>query len=124
MEKITILWADDEIDLLKPHVMFLNEKGYKVITSNSGGEAIELLKTNIVDIDSTYSVDNLRVINYLNKETNRQEIGVLAHELQNEYPYLVNGEKDGEELQSVNYIGIIGILIKEIQLLKKKIYNV
>ncbi|MEI6820769.1 MAG: response regulator [Bacteroidota bacterium] len=50
MEKITILWADDEIDLLKPHVMFLNEKGYKVITSNSGGEAIELLKTNIVDI--------------------------------------------------------------------------
>jgi len=50
MEKITILWADDEIDLLKPHVMFLNEKGYKVITSNSGGEAIELLKNNIVDI--------------------------------------------------------------------------
>ena len=50
MEKITILWADDEIDLLKPHVMFLNEKGYKVITSNSGGEALELLKNNIVDI--------------------------------------------------------------------------
>jgi len=27
MEKIKILWADDEIDLLKPHILFLNEKG-------------------------------------------------------------------------------------------------
>ncbi len=49
-EKISILWADDEIDLLKPHVMFLEAKGYHVITSNSGGEAIDLLKTNDVDI--------------------------------------------------------------------------
>ena len=28
MEKIHILWADDEIDLLKPHILFLKEKGY------------------------------------------------------------------------------------------------
>jgi DNA-binding response OmpR family regulator len=49
-DKICILWADDEIDLLKPHVMFLTAKGYNVITSNSGGEAIDLLKTNDVDI--------------------------------------------------------------------------
>ena len=49
-ENIKILWADDEIDLLKPHVMFLNAKGYSVITSNSGGEAIDLLKSNDVDI--------------------------------------------------------------------------
>ena len=30
MEKTTILWADDEIDLLKPHIMFLEQKGYEV----------------------------------------------------------------------------------------------
>ena len=81
------------------------------------------IKTNIIDIDSTYSVDNLRVINYLNIETNKQEIGVFAHELQEHYPYLVTGDKDGGELQAVNYIGIIGILIKEVQLLKKKVYG-
>jgi CheY-like chemotaxis protein len=49
-EKIRILWADDEIDLLKPHVMFLNSKGYDVLTTNSGGEAIDLLQSNDVDI--------------------------------------------------------------------------
>ena len=27
-QKIKILWADDEIDLLKPHILFLKEKGY------------------------------------------------------------------------------------------------
>jgi hypothetical protein len=37
------------------------------------------------------------------------------------YPFLVTGEKDGENLQSVNYNGIIGILIKEIQDLKKDV---
>jgi len=81
------------------------------------------IKTNIIDLDSTYTVDNLRIIKYLNIETNRQEIGVLAHELQKEYPYLVSGEKDGDDFQSVNYIGLIGILIKEIQMLKRTIYN-
>ena len=30
MNKINILWADDEIDLLKPHILFLKEKGYEV----------------------------------------------------------------------------------------------
>ncbi len=49
-DKICILWADDEIDLLKPHVMFLTAKGYNVITTNSGGEALELVKSNDVDI--------------------------------------------------------------------------
>lgn len=54
MEKIAILWADDEIDLLKPHILFLKDKGYDVYTSNNGVEAIEILKTrpfNIVFLD-------------------------------------------------------------------------
>ena len=41
MEKLNILWADDEIDLLKPHILFLREKGYDVITVNNGNDAIE-----------------------------------------------------------------------------------
>ncbi len=38
----TILWADDEIDLLKPHVMFLKAKGYEVETVNNGADALAL----------------------------------------------------------------------------------
>ena len=36
MDKIRILWADDEIDLLKPHLLFLQEKGYDVTTVTNG----------------------------------------------------------------------------------------
>ena len=50
MEKINILWADDEIDLLKPHVLFLEEKGYNVETTNNGAEAIDMIKQNHYDI--------------------------------------------------------------------------
>jgi len=48
--KINILWADDEIDLLKPHILFLEQKGYHVITCKSGNEAIEELEKNVVDV--------------------------------------------------------------------------
>ena len=50
MNKITILWVDDEIDLLKPHIIFLQGKGYDVITSQSGQEALEELQQTRVDI--------------------------------------------------------------------------
>ena len=50
MENATILWVDDEIDLLKPHIMFLKDKGYNVFTSNNGGEALEIIKTRPFDI--------------------------------------------------------------------------
>ncbi len=45
MDKIKILWADDEIDLLKPQLYFLEKKGYDVITVSNGHDAIEEYKT-------------------------------------------------------------------------------
>lgn len=36
-----ILWADDEIDLLKPHILFLKKKGYDVTTVNNGADALD-----------------------------------------------------------------------------------
>ena len=50
MEAITILWADDEIDLLKPHILFLEEKGYKVLSTQSGDDALDILDEQRVDI--------------------------------------------------------------------------
>ncbi len=46
MDKIHILWADDEIDLLKPHILFLRDKGYEVQPATSGDEALELVEKN------------------------------------------------------------------------------
>ncbi len=41
---INILWADDEIDLLKPHIIYLETKGYSVTPAKSGDEALDILE--------------------------------------------------------------------------------
>jgi hypothetical protein len=79
------------------------------------------IKENVTQLDSKFVVDKLNPVTYLNKKSDKQDIGLIAHELQEIYPELVNGEKDGEQLQSVNYIGLIPILIKEIKLLKERV---
>jgi hypothetical protein len=76
------------------------------------------IKENAAILDETFSVDNLRPVTYTNLNSQKQDIGLIAHELQEVYPFLVTGEKDGAELQTVNYTGLIGVLIKEIQDLK------
>ena len=45
-----ILWADDEIDLLKPYIIFLEEKGYHVLPVNNGQDAIDMCRTETPDI--------------------------------------------------------------------------
>ena len=47
---ITILWADDEIDLLKPHILFLEEKGYTVIPVQSGRDALDEMESLVPDL--------------------------------------------------------------------------
>lgn len=49
-QKARILWADDEIDLLKPHILFLEQKGYEIITVNSGVDAIEEIEKESFDL--------------------------------------------------------------------------
>lgn len=50
MEKVNVLWVDDEIDMLKPHIIFLDQKGYNVHTANNGEDAIDMLKSQPYDI--------------------------------------------------------------------------
>jgi CheY-like chemotaxis protein len=50
MDKIKILWVDDEIDLLKPHILFLEKKNYAVTTCNNGRDAIDIFDENNFDI--------------------------------------------------------------------------
>ena len=41
MQPFKILWADDEIDLLTPHILFLEKKGYDIVPVNSGSDALD-----------------------------------------------------------------------------------
>ncbi|MDG1914945.1 MAG: bifunctional response regulator/alkaline phosphatase family protein [Crocinitomix sp.] len=45
-----ILWADDEIDLLKPHILFLEQKGYEIDTINNGADAVDMADEKHYDI--------------------------------------------------------------------------
>ncbi len=50
MSKIKILWADDEIDLLKPQIMFLESKGYEIIATTNGQDAIDKVAEEDLDV--------------------------------------------------------------------------
>ena len=50
MKNPTILWADDEIDLLKPHIMFLTQKGYDLTTVSNGLDALDMCESQQFDL--------------------------------------------------------------------------
>lgn len=50
VKKDRVLWADDEIDLLKPHILFLQDKGYEVVPVISGQDAIDCCREQSFDI--------------------------------------------------------------------------
>ena len=50
MQRYKILWADDEIELLKPHILFLTQKGYDITPVTSGPDAIEEIENDNFDI--------------------------------------------------------------------------
>lgn len=50
MQNARILWADDEIDLLKAHILFLKEKGLEVESVSNGQDAVDAVKNDQFDI--------------------------------------------------------------------------
>ncbi len=50
MKEIAILWVDDEIDLLKAHIVFLENKGYRVLTASNGIDAIKILGEHVFNL--------------------------------------------------------------------------
>jgi len=67
-----------------------------------------------------YTIDVLEPYQYQNKLSNQLNMGLIAHEVQEYFPFLVSGNKDDHVYQSVNYIGLIPLLIHEIKLLKER----
>ena len=45
-----LLWVDDEIELLKPYIIFLENKGYKVLEATNGQDALDICQNNDVDL--------------------------------------------------------------------------
>lgn len=82
------------------------------------------IKTGVVPLNETITIDNLHPVKYLQTIINKPQYGLIAHELAEQFPDLVNGEKDGEQLQSVDYTGLLPIIIHEIKRLKQKLDRV
>jgi len=79
------------------------------------------LKEDYQDFNGLDMVSNIPVYNFKWKSAEERSFGVKAHELQNILPHAVNGEKDAEEMQGVDYSKLTPILLKAIQELKAEI---
>ena len=75
------------------------------------------IKQNVQVLSKT--VDQLNPVEY-DLSGGKHDMGFIAHEVQEIFPFLVNGQKDGDQLQSINYTGFISLLVKEVQDLKKE----
>jgi hypothetical protein len=60
-------------------------------------------------------VSKIKVYDYEWKSNQSRMNGVIAHELQEVVPYAVTGEKDGEQMQQVDYSKLVPILVQAIQ---------
>ena len=80
------------------------------------------VKKNVTSLDEADTIASLVPVSYTqNNLHHKKAIGFIAHEFAQSFPDLVIGEKDGPEMQSINYNGVIAILIKEVQTLRAKI---
>jgi hypothetical protein len=78
------------------------------------------LKENVQPLTDNETVNELHPVKYYNTNLKKNDYGLLAHELQEKYPFLVHGEKDGAENQSINYNALISLLVHEVKNLKKE----
>src|ERR1700753_4385002 len=118
MQETTILWADDEIDLLKPHVLFLTEKGYAVHTVTNGTDAVEAFKNKYFDLvfldENMPGLTGLETLSEIKNINNEVPVVLIT---KNEEEYLMEdaiGSKIGDYL-------IKPVHPKQIQLTIKKL---
>lgn len=89
MRKIRILWTDDEIESLKPHLFFLQEKGYEIDTCSNGTDTLDLVHQNQYDI--IFLDENMPGLSGI--ETFR-----LIREFRNDIPVVMITKSEDEEI--------------------------
>lgn len=108
---------------------FINSNGSNAGSiQNTGGTTVSYLsvsdyrlKEDLQEINGLEKINSIKIYNYKWKNTNNRMDGVLAHELQEVLPYAVSGEKDAEQMQSVDYSKLVPITIKAIQQLDDRL---
>ena len=72
MNKAKILWVDDEIEFLQPHILFLRDKGYDVETANNAEDGIEMIRRQNFDLvlldEMMPGIDGLTALLEIKKE--------------------------------------------------------
>jgi hypothetical protein len=106
---------------LASHLIFNNPNG-AVGSINTSGSTTTYnttsdyrLKQDFKDYNGLDLVSSIKTYDYEWKSDNTRMYGVMAHELAEVIPYAVQGEKDGEQMQSVDYSKLTPILVKAIQ---------
>jgi CheY-like chemotaxis protein len=77
-----ILWVDDEVDLLKPHLLFLQARGYHVDAISNGDDALELLRENSYDLvlldEQMPGRSGLEVLEVMRRENPHQRVVMVT----------------------------------------------
>ena len=118
MRKIRILWTDDEIEVLKAHVLFLREKGYEIDTCTNGIDTVDLVRHNPYDLiflDETMpglsGLETLRLIKEIRSDipvvmiTKNEEEGIMEAAIGSEMAdYLIKPVKPNQILLVIKRI--------------------
>ena len=118
MRKTRILWTDDEIEVLKPHILFLQDKGYEIDTCSNGNDTIDLVRQNSYDLifldehmPGLSGIDTLRLIREVRTDipvvmiTKSEEEGIMEAAIGSEIEYyLIKPVKPKQVLLAIKKI--------------------
>jgi CheY-like chemotaxis protein len=124
---IRILWTDDEIGMLKAHILFLEERGYSVETCSGGRETIELVSANSYDMlfldehmPGLSGIDTLRAVKEIRPDlpvvmiTKSEEEDIMNAAIGSKIAdYLIKPVKPGQILLAIKKITERGRLVTE-----------
>jgi len=82
------------------------------------------IKENVMSLSMSSNIpnlDGLRPVMYYNKLLRKNEYGFIAHEVQEIFPDIVVGNKDAEQYQTINYMSMVPLIVKEIKEMKREI---
>lgn len=107
-QNITILWADDEIDLLKPQLFFLEKKGYEVISVTNGHDALDILNENrdidVIFLDESMpGLTGLETLSRLKEANHKQPVVMITkNEAENLMEEAIGSQIDDYLIKPVN----------------------
>ncbi len=108
MADVKILWADDEIDMLKPQLFFLEKKGYKVVTVSNGHDALDVFdEQNDIDVvfldESMPGISGLETLSRLKaKNANIPIVMITKNEAENLMEEAIGSQIDDYLIKPVN----------------------